>query len=83
MVWVKGDETDESVARFVGICWRGKIFCEFVCVYNILTAIGFFSLQFTVLFVFSFAFQCVCFADERYINIYDFCSFFLFHSNAV
>lgn len=28
-----------------------KIFCEFVCVYNILTAIGFFSLQFTVLFV--------------------------------
>lgn len=47
-----------------------------MCLYNILTAIVFFvELQFTVLFVFSFAFQCVCFADEMYINIYDFCSF--------
>lgn len=43
-------------------------------VYNILIAISF-SLQFTDLFVFSFAFQCVCFADEMYINIYDFFRF--------
>lgn len=57
-------------------------FC--VCVYNILTAIDFFhyNLQFCLCVFFSFAFQCVCFADEMYINIYDFCSF-LFHSNAV
>lgn len=47
-----------------------------VCVYNILTAIGFFITIYRfvcwcVCFFFSFAFQCVCFADEMYINIYD------------
>lgn len=57
-------------------------FCS--CVYNILTAIGFFITIYSFVCVcFSFAFQCVCFADEMYINIYDFCSFVLFHSNAV
>lgn len=77
--------TDESVLLvLLAFVVVDRLFCEFLCVYNILTAIGFFfhyNLQFC-LCVFSFAFQCVCFADERYINIYDFCSF-LFHSNAV
>lgn len=31
-VCVKGNETDESVACFVGICCREKIFREFLCV---------------------------------------------------
>lgn len=79
--------TDESVLLvLLAFVVVDRLFCEFffcVCLYNILTAIGFFhyNLQFC-LCVFSFAFQCVCFADERYTNIYDFCSF-LFHSNAV
>lgn len=53
-VFVKGNETDESVACCVGICCREKIFCEFLCVYNILTAIDFFyyNLQFCLCFFF-------------------------------
>lgn len=76
--------TDESVLLvLLAFVVVDRLFCEFLCVYNILTAIGFFFITiYSCLCVFSFAFQCVCFADERYINIYDFCSF-LFHSNAV
>lgn len=50
-----------------------KIFFMSFCVYNILTAIGFFfiTIYSFVCVCFSFAFQCVCFADEMYINIYD------------
>lgn len=66
---------------YVCVCWPvcGKIWVNFT-MYNILRAIRF-SLQFTgscECVCFSFANQCVGFADEMYINIYDFCRIFCF-----
>lgn len=53
--------------------------CGIWCLYNILTAISWFSHYNVQVCVFSFAFQCVfVVVDEMYINIYDFLFVFVF-----